>query len=382
MISGQSQLNSLDELVNGNTRFAIDLYQQLTEPGTNLFFSPYSISIAIAMTYVGASGETARQMAEVLHFPSDPQSLSPTLAALNSALNASQNEGHVILRSANALYPQTGFSILPTFLETMKTYYGATIEALDYFSQSAAAQTRINEWVSNQTEGKINNVIGDGVLGPLTRLVLVNAIYFKGDWAHQFDKARTHRADFWITPNQAVPVDLMAQTSLFDYGETPEMQLLRLPYGDRFSMLVLLPKKDSSIETVEEILSSDNLKHWCDCMRTVDVDVNLPRFKLNSGFLLAATLNQLGMTDASNPSSADFSGMHPELCMDTVIHRAFVEVNEEGSEAAAATVAVMSLRAMPAPNPHFRADRPFIFLIQEHITRTVLFMGKLGNPVG
>lgn len=375
----------LDALVKGNTAFAIDLYKAITQPGENLFFSPYSISIALAMTYAGAKGETARQMAEVLHFPTDG-SLHPQFEALETRLSKAQKAGHVVLRSANSLYPQMGYEILPSFLEVMKTYYGVAIEPMDYINNAEEARTTINQWVSKQTEHKIQTLIPDGLLNELTQLILVNAVYFKGDWQKPFDSDDTQIGSFTVTCDRSVEVEMMHQTDFFDYGETEQLQLLRLPYGDRVSMFVVLPKEGTGIEDIEIVLSPKYLNRWNDWMHWTHVEVKLPRFKLEQSCSMTDVLQQLGLSDAFDPESANFSGMTEpsDLWIGQVIHKAVIEVNEEGSEAAAATAPFMlgGSAGTPAPNPRFTADRPFLFLIQENSTGSILFMGKLANPIG
>jgi serpin B len=375
----------LTKLVNGNTAFAIDLYKAIAEPGENVFFSPYSISIVLAMIYVGAKGQTAEQIAEVCLFQADGQTLHREFAALEARLKKAQQKGYVVMRSANALYPQDGYDLLPSFLETVKVHYGAAIESMDYVNSAEGARLAINQWVLEQTEHNIQNLIPSGMLNALTHLLLVNAIYFKGDWQKPFDHADTQTTDFWVEPDRSVNVEMMSQTEFFAYGETEQMQMLELPYGDRFSMLVLLPKAGHSIEDIETTLSPKHLNRWNDRMRWTEVDVKLPRFKLDQSCSLTEVLQHLGMSDAFGPESANFSGMTEpsELWIGQVIHKAMIEVNEEGSEAAAATAAFMlGGGGVPAPNPRFIADRPFLFMIQENSTRSILFMGKLASPIG
>ncbi len=371
------------KFVNGNTAFAIDLYRQITQPGENLFFSPYSISIALAITFAGARGETERQMAEVMHFPSELQPIYDQFSELEAQLQKSQQAGQVVLRSANAIYPQKGYEILPSFLQIVKANYGVAIELMDYVSNAEGSRSEINQWVETQTENKIKNLIPTGMLNELTRLILVNAIYFKGDWKNAFNTENTRVSRFWVSPDRSQDVQMMRQTDRFEYSETAEMQLLRLPYNDRFSMVVLLPREGVLIEQIETRLSVENLRSWCDRMNWEKVAVKLPRFKLQCDCLLTDLLQQLGMTDAFD-DEANFSGMTDptDLSISQVLHKAFVEVNEEGTEAAAATVVIMKGRGISAPPTTFVADRPFLFLIQEKMTGSILFMGKLANPIG
>jgi serine protease inhibitor len=382
-VPSQQSNPELTKLVNGNTAFAIDLYHVIAKPGEDVFFSPYSISIALAMTFVGARGETARQMAEVLHFSVDPMKLPQKFSKLEAVLKTAQHGrgSSVVLRSANSLYPQESFPILPSFLQVVKKHYGVTIEAMDYKNNAEAAREKINAWVESETDNKISDLITPGVLTPLTRLVLVNAIYFKGDWANPFDQADTGKAAFWVTPDRSINVEMMNQTKRFEYGETEQMQLLRLPYvSARFSMLLLLPKPESTIEVIESMLSVEQLQSWCNCLRHKSVDVSLPQFKLDVICLLKEVLQKLGMQDAFDDSIANFSGMGDDLSITSVIHKAFVEVNEKGTEAAAATAVIEAERGISYPEI-FRADRPFLFLIQENSTDSILFMGKLASPI-
>jgi len=374
--------SDIEVLVKGNTTFALDLYGRLKEAEGNLFFSPYSISTALAMTYAGARGNTEAQMSRTLHFTLGQKRLHPAFAALDGKLSAVQERGNIQLRVANALWPQQGYTFLDDYLALMKEYYGVLITSLDY-GDAETARGIINAWVEEKTEEKIKDLIGAGVLNAMTRLVLTNAIYFKGNWASQFDKAVTERAPFWVTPDETVKVPMMAQKHEFGYAESDEWQMIDLPYvGDELAMILLLPRQVDGLAELESSLTADALREWTTRLWRREVRVFLPRFKLECKLELAGKLVSMDMADAFNDDKADFSGMDGSkwLCISNVIHQAFVDVNEEGTEAAAATAVVMALKAAPPPPAVFRADHPFVFLIRENMTGRILFIGRVTNP--
>jgi serpin B len=348
----------------------------------NLFFSPYSVSTALAMTYGGARGNTEVEMAHTLHFSPDQARLHPAVALLEAALNAVQAKGNVQLKVANALWPQEGYAFLDEYLALVEEYYRASITALNY-GDAEAARTTINTWVEEKTEGQIRDLIPAGILDALTRLVLTNAIYFKGDWAKRFDEDRTERAPFWVTPAASSDVPMMSQVETLGYSaREPGLQVLELPYaGHDLSMIVLLPGERDGIAALEDALIVENLTSWIDDLKPMEVEVHLPRFKLSCQFGLGSALKAMGMVDAFD-YAADFSGMDgtKSLYISVVIHQASVDVNEEGTEAAAATAVVMKLKALPLPPPVFRADHPFVFLIRENQTGSILFIGRMANP--
>lgn len=371
-------------VTTGNTAFACDLYARLrTQPG-NLFFSPYSISAALAMTYGGARGETAAQMAHVLHFDLPQDELHPVFAALEADLATVQKNGKVELRVANSLWPQKGHRLLPVFLSLCKRHYDTTITQLDYVTAAEPARQTINTWVEDKTNNKITDLIAPDVLSALTRLVLVNAVYFKGDWASQFDAKQTAKKPFHVSAAQTVETPLMQQKKEFRYAEVDGLQLLQLPYaGDDLSMIVLLPRRADGLAAIELQLTPQNLAAWTAALHPCDVAVFLPKFQMTSQFSLEDKLAALGMADAFD-EGADFSGMdgRRDLFISAVIHKAFVDVNEEGTEAAAATAVVItrSVSMQPAFTPVFRADHPFLFLIYGNHTGSILFLGRVIDP--
>ena len=378
--AGRSNLQTVAE---GNTAFALELYQKLGSADGNLFLSPYSISTALAMTYGGARGATAQQMAEALHFSLDQKQLHPAFAQLGAQLHAVQKKGMVRLHIANSLWPHQDYPFLKKYLALVKRYYGASITPVDYRTACEAARAQINGWVEEETEEKIKELIQPGILTPLTRLVLVNAIYFRGTWARQFKKSLTQDAPFYLTPEKTVPAPFMTQEHTFQYGEAEGLQILELPYeGDDLSMLILLPKRADGLAEVEKALTPENLKQWTTHLREQKLVVFVPTFKTTSEFRLKKTLVSMGMRDAFDQTTANFSGMDGTtlLYISAAIHKAVVEVNEEGTEAAAATGIIMRSKAVPKPPVTFRADHPFIFLIRHNETGSILFMGRVVDP--
>jgi serpin B len=373
---------SIAAIVKDNTAFAIDLYKRLQKTKGNLFFSPYSISVALAMTYAGALGETKQQMAQALHF-SAGQQLHPVFSSLESELKTAQSDG-ILLRSANSLYPQTKYPFLEAFLGLVKEHYGADITSVDYENNLEEARVSINNWVTERTEEKIRDLIPSGMINALTRLVLVNAIYFKGNWASQFDPKYTKVSPFWVTPDREIQVSMMQKEETFGYYEDENVKVLELPYiGDRLSMLILLPQQMDGLTELESSLTQESLALWTRYLHRAKVQVYLPRFKINCPINLNGNLKAMGMRDAFDDSKANFSGMDGRenwLFIGEVIHQAFIDVNEEGSEAAAATAVVMKSRSLPTPSIVFQANHPFVFLIQDKYTGTVLFLGRFATP--
>lgn len=377
-------MSDLNSVAQANTVFALDLYARLqTEPG-NLFFSPYSLSSALVMVYAGARGATETHMAQTLHFSTGQAELHPAFARLTKQLAAIQQQDKLQLTVANALWVQQDFELLKTYRQLTETYYGANLFPVNFKEASAEARQKINGWVEEHTQKKIQELVPPGVLNALTRLVLTNAIYFKGIWALPFDHTLTSDAPFWVTPAQSVTVPLMHQQAMLKYGETEALQILELPYaGENLAMLVLLPKQQAGLADVEGQLSESRLTEWIADAAYRQVDVFLPRFTVTSQLSLRPILTALGM-DVAFSDQADFSGMiaQAQVSISDVLHKAFIDVNEEGTEAAAATGVVIGVTSImdPQPVPVFKADHPFLFLIQEKQTGSVLFFGRLQNP--
>lgn len=375
----------LQTVVKSNSRFSFDLYKQLKEKEGNLFFSPYSISTALVMTYAGARGQTKNEMAEVLHFSLEEGLLHSSFSRLQSELNAIQGKGYVKLSIANSLWAQEGYHFLDNFLDLNNKYYGAGIFSVDYKGQSESARNKINTWVEKETQEKIKELIKKGGLTPLTRLVLCNAIYFKGNWLTQFDKKRTIEAMFYTSPNKPINVLIMSQNLKIKFKEMNSFSTIELPYeGNNLSMIVFLPKEINGLAGIEKDLTYDNVNNWIDELSSSDeseIFVSLPKFKTTCEFELSTNLKKMGIPSAFSLPPADFSGMTgaKELFISEVIHKAFVDVNEEGTEAAAATAVVMKRLSISKPLT-FRADHPFIFLIRENKTKSILFLGRIVDP--
>jgi serpin B len=376
--SGETSQTDLTAVVRGNNAFAFDLYAELAKDKGNLFFSPYSISTALAMTYAGARGETARQMEKTLHFGQAGAGLHPGFFELMKRFNASGKSYQIAV--ANALWGQQGIYFYPEFLEITDRYYEAGFKEVDYIRQTEQARLTINDWVEEKTNHKIVELLKPDVLSCLTRLVLTNAIHFKGKWKLEFKPEATRPEPFYGLAGTKPDVPLMRQRGEFKYVETPQVQVLELPYtGGEIVMDILLPKPESEIVKLEPDFKLTNFESWLDKMESKPVSVFLPRFKLEKELSLIKSLQALGMTAAFDGDSADFSGIaNLPLFITHIIHKAFVEVNEEGTEAAAATAVVMDEKAVVAPV--FRADRPFLFLIRDVNSGSILFMGKMADP--
>lgn len=394
--TAMSEATDVKSIVEGNNKFALQLYAKLRTKKGNLFFSPYSISTALAMTYAGARGETETQMAQVLGFSMitsetidtetawDRMQVHSAFGTIINDLNTRSQKGKYQLNIANALWGQKGYEFLPQFLQIIKVNYGGGLNEVDFIRATETARQTINAWVEKETKGKIKDLIAKGVLDRMTRLVLTNAIYFKGNWARQFQKDKTKDAPFTLINEESINVPMMNQTGLFGYMETDSFQALELPYVDKeLSMIILLPRQVDGLADLEERLTVKNLMDWLEQIRQRKVAVFIPKFKLTCRFELAEVLKSMGMTDAFEPGIADFSAMtgKKDLFISAVIHKAYVDVNEEGTEAAAATAVVMKTTAVaPEKIPVFRADHPFLFLIRDNCSGSILFMGRVMNP--
>ena len=375
--------SALTSLAENNTAFALDLYHQLRNEDGNIFLSPYSISVALAMTYAGARRETESQMARVLHFEQTDESLHAAFANLQAKLAEAESQGGIQLKVANSLWPQAGYAFLSDFISLIQTHYGVTITPVDYGDTETARKT-VNEWVEGKTEKKITNLIPLGVFNALTRLTLVNAIYFKGNWADKFDPKLTKRGDFW-SPQGKANAAMMSRTDEYNYADTGSLQILELPYaGNALSMLILLPKEKDGLADLEGQLTPAFFEEATAKLFQQQVVVFVPKFKVEAAFKLNETLIKMGMSDAFDANKANFAGMDGDekgLFISAALHKAFIDVNEEGSEAAAASAIVMQLRSAPSQRPPvFRADHPFLFLIRENQAGSILFLGRVVKP--
>lgn len=369
------------QVVRGNDEFALQLYRQLARKEGNLFYSPYSVSTALAMTYAGARGQTAEQMKTALHFHLEPDRLHAGFAALGDHLNAGAAKRPFQLSVANRLWGQKDYGFLPAFTQLTQKYYHAGLEEVD-FDQPEQARKTINGWVDKETRDKIKDLIPAGILNPLTRLVLTNAIYFKAPWLNPFNPKSTREGSFTRADGSKVKAALMAGGFRARYADVGDCGVLELPYEGRAqSMVLLLPAKNDGLPALEAQLSAHRLGQWLGKLRTHQVDVRLPRFKVTAEFLLNDALKKLGMTDAFDVRKANFSGLttREQVYIRAVLHKAFVEVNEAGTEAAASTAVVIEARSLPPPAT-FHADHPFLYLIRDNATGSILFVGRLADP--
>lgn len=395
--SGSTE-QGIQEVVDANNKFAFDLYLKYKDDpeykNSNIFFSPYSISTALAMTYEGAKGQTAEEMQSVFHFPENDV-LRPNSAAIYNNINKKDKDYQ--LSTGNALWVQKDYPFLEDYLETVENYYGGKAANVDFVKETEKTRQTINSFIEEQTNDKIKELIPKGILNNMVRMVLTNAIYFKGTWEWEFDKSDTRDGDFKINSGNTVKAEMMhmdPDKARFNYADLDKLQILELPYkGGDISMLILLPKQGEEYEhetgevvshdyTLEDIeLSSEKLDEYRSSMRETKLDsISIPKFEFDTKYFMKNDLINMGMP---TPFSmyADFSGMDgtPLLYIENVIHQAYVKVDEKGTEAAAATAVVMSLKASMNENI-FRADHPFVFVIQEKETGNILFLGKITDP--
>jgi serpin B len=377
----------LATLVNGNSAFALDLYQAIKETGGNLFYSPYSISLALAMTYAGARGETEQQMADTLCFVLPQDRLHPAFNSLDIELSRrgegakGKDEKGFRLNVVNAIWGQKDYKFLSGFLDVLAENYGAGLRILDFASAPEESRLTINNWVSDQTEGRIEDLIPQGLIDSLTRLVLTNAIYFNAAWQEPFNEDATYDGTFYLLNGDEITVPMMRQTESFGYGEGDGYQAVELPYdGREISMVILLPTA-GNFASFEDSLDAQRLDEITGRLEYREVALTMPKFEFDSEFSLGKTLAAMGMPVAFS-GGADFSGMtsNRDLFIADVVHKAFVSVDEAGTEAAAATAVVMPM-AMPPEEPvEVTIDHPFIFLIRDIETGTILFIGRVVNP--
>ncbi len=374
-------------LVKGNSAFAFELYQALRESEGNLFYSPHSISLALAMTYAGARGQTAEQMAATLQFLLEQERLHPAfnwldveLAQRGEGAEGKDGEGFR-LNIVNAIWGQKDYSFLPAFLDVLAQNYGAGLRILDFISETEKSRLAINQWVSDQTEGRIEDLIPQGAIDAWTRLVLTNAIYFNAAWEYPFDEDVTADGPFHLLDGGQLTVPMMRQTESFGYTDGEGFQAVDLPYdGGELSMVILLPEA-GQFQAFEQGLDAERVDDIMGGLHVAYVTLAMPKFEFDSEFSLKDTLADMGMPIAFS-RAADFSGMTgtPDLYISEVIHKAFVSLDEAGTEAAAATAVIMRLTAMPAQQVEVTIDRPFIFLIRDIETGAILLVGRVLNP--
>jgi len=378
---------NLTSLVAGNSGFAFDLYQAVKNVDGNLFYSPHSISLALAMTYAGARSETAQQMANTLHFTLEDNRLHPAFNWLDIELTSrgrgakGKDEGGFRLNIVNTIWGQRDYKFLAEFLDVLAENYGAGLRPLDFAKAPEESRITINKWVSDQTKGRIEDLIPQGAINALTRLVLTNAIYFNAAWQYPFKEDATRDGPFYLLDGSEITAPMMRQTKSFGYYEANDYQAVELPYdGRELSMVILLPKL-SQFEAFESSLDAQHIDTIIKNMKSRRVALTMPKFEFDSSFRLAQTLAAMGMPIAFR-TDADFSGItgNRELFIADVIHKAFVSVDEAGTEAAAATAVIMPTAMPPEESIEFNVDRPFIFLIRDIETGAILFVGRVVNP--
>jgi len=376
-----SSKEGMTKVAEANNRFSFEMYLELAKTkNENIFFSPYSISSALAIAYEGAEEKTSEEIAAVFHFPQKDQ-LRSNFAAIYNKINEGSKEFET--RTGNALWVQKDYPLLPEYMTTIEKYHGGKASNVDFIGETEKTRKIINTFIEEQTNNKIKDLLPAGSINPLTRVVITNAIYFKGEWVWQFKPEDTRKMDFKVTPTETVQADMMymkPEEPEFVYMNSEKLELLELPYkGERFSMVILLPKK--SLEELENELTLENFNYWYSNAKKTKLDgIYIPKFKLETKYFMKDTLKNMGMPTPFS-QEADFSGMtgKRDLVIDEVIHQAFVEVDEKGTEAAAATGVVMKITGI-MEEKIFKADHPFIFLIWDKETGTILFQGRINNP--
>jgi serpin B len=375
-------------LVDGNSEFAWSLYQSLRAEEGNLFYSPYSISLALAMTYAGAKGETAQQMADTLHFTLSQAALHPAfnklaleLASRGEGAQGKDGEGFK-LNVVNAIWGQKDYQFVQSFLDLLAINYGAGLRVLDFINNPSGSRDTINQWVSDQTAGEIKDLIPEGSITPLTRLVLTNAVYFNAAWETPFEPSMTKPGQFHLADGSEVTVDMMHNTDSFGYVESGNVMGVELPYDENELSMVILTNTSGSFSDFENGLTYAAVKDIINSIQYKEVNLTMPKFEFESEFGLKPTLQSMGM-ELPFLDTADFTGISTEsdLHIDDVVHKAFISVDESGTEAAAATGVVVGTTSMPIEIKIVTLDQPFVFLIRDIQTGTILFIGRVMNPV-
>ncbi|XP_063062261.1 leukocyte elastase inhibitor-like [Engraulis encrasicolus] len=391
----QTLSHSMASMAAANTNFSLELYKKIAASNKtgNVFFSPFSISSALAMVYLGAKGNTSTQMHAVLSLDKAEGDVHVGFNKLLAEFRPKACDPYV-LSMANRLYGEQSYQFVEKFLADTKLYYLTELEPIDFKANAEAARVKINKWVEGETQEKIKDLLAKGTVNRATQLVLVSAIYFIACWESQFRRADTKEVPFRLNKKETRPVQMMHQMEHFPFTRIPDVncKILELPYkGKDLSMLVMLPNEmedgTTGLEKLEQALTYDNFINWTKphMMNTVKVNVGLPKFKLEETYDLKKTLVSMGMADAFDPNKCDFSGMSPdqELVLSEVVHKSFVEVNEEYTEAAAATAMAMitgCLMTTREDPEEFMADHPFLFFIRHNLTQSILFYGRYSSP--
>lgn len=374
---------ALRPVIDGNTDFAAALYPALAKARENVILSPYSLTMALAAVHAGARGQTETQIAQAAHFPTNQGELLPALKRVRDELKRIGRRRSVELDSATCLWAQKNYGFTKDFINLMRERYDVRTKFVDFSSSAGSASREIDAWIKAQTHGKLGGAMPATASSSSTRLVIVNAIYFKGDWASRFERSATRNEPF-RTAAASIQAPMMRQTNDFLYAEAEGTKLVVLPYvGGDLSMVVLLPLQPDGFDQLEKNLDSRHLGVWASNLTPCRVDLALPRFKIASHFLLPDTLVAFGMTNAFSGEFADFSGMSPRrpLFINAFDQASIVEVNEEGTVAASATrVSLACAGPKRLPPREFHADHPFVFLIRENSTGVILFLGRVLNP--
>lgn len=380
--AGYSQ-QTVDTLIEGNNKFAFDLFQQYLSDETlsneNIFYSPISVHSALSMTYEGAKGDTADEISKTLYLDENSELRLPSYARIFNEIN--KGEENYSLSIANALWMQKDYPVKDEYKKVITDYYGGEARNLDFIDDTDNSRETINKWVEEKTTNKIKNLFSEGSINPDTRLILTNAIYFKGDWEIQFEPKNTQKETFFTFSGKNQEVDMMKLTGeSFNYMGDENVQILEMDYkGGDVSMIIILPR-EGKFEDVQKMLTLDKYTEWKKDMNIKEVNVYIPKFKIETETSLKKYLVNLGIKDAFEPGIANFSGIDgsQNLYIESVIHKAFVEVNEEGTEATAATGVTVGITSMPQVYT-FRVDRPFLFFIQQKESGNILFMGRVGD---
>ncbi|MEO0263005.1 MAG: serpin family protein [candidate division WOR-3 bacterium] len=368
------------KICESNNKFAFELYFKLKDKEENIFFSPFSINSAFLIVYEGSRGNTKKEIEDVFGFPEE-KIRRPNFARIFNEIN--REDKKYTLYTANALWVQKDFRILKEYKEIIKKYYISEIENLDFAGETEKSRQIINSWVSEKTRGKIKDLIPQGGLNALTRAVITNAIYFKGNWLKKFDEKNTKEEDFFVSEEKRIKVPMMKmEKEIFNYFEDDKLQVIEIPYdGEEVSMFIFLPKS-LDINSINEYLNYEKFKEIKENIRREEVDIYIPKFKMETKYLLNNVLYEMGIKDAFSEIDADFSGISgkKELFISNVYHKAYIEVNEEGTEAAAATGIVVEITAVRF-RKIFKADHPFVFLIYDKKLENILFLGRIVNPL-
>lgn len=380
--------NDLQTLVDGNNAFAFALYRQAVSGDDNVFFSPYSISLALAMAYAGAEGDTEAEMGDALRYHLSQDRLHPAFNYLDQQLATrgqdarGKDEDGFRLNVVNAAWGQEGYPFLSEYLDVLARNYGAGLRILDFVGNPEGSRNTINDWVEEQTEERIQDLIPQGAIDELTRLVLTNAVYFNAAWESQFEEGATSDAPFHLLDGTETEVPMMRQMASFGHYRGSNYHAVELPYdGREISMVVLVPDR-GEFDRFESDLDHELVREAIDNLERTEVRFSMPRFSIESTLDLKAALSAMGMQQAFDPRVADFSGMDDtrELYISDVLHKAFVDVDEDGTEAAAATAVVVGTTSAPLDPVEVTLDRPFIFLIRDMETNTTLFIGRVTDP--